>query len=187
MIRWLPGCPDAKQSIRRGNSSSVEVAWQFIEGRGDGRAIARIPVHRYDPVRYSPKGPGERVMRGYIAGSFLVLLTTSAGAQSQAAPAPPPPLTLTCHVVYDHPRIAADMNIVVDFRTRTANGHSAEIADGYITYKWVEVAEGEPTEYQISIDRYAGTIITSATKVRVFNRVSAFGRGTCARAKERRF
>ena len=126
-------------------------------------------------------------MRGYIAGLFLVLLTTLAGAQPQAAPAPMPPLTLTCHVVYDHPRIAADMNIVVDFQAQTAEGHPAEIADGYITYKWSEVADGEPTEYQISIDRYAGTIVTSATKVRVFSRVSAFGRGTCARAKERKF
>jgi len=128
-------------------------------------------------------------MRGHIAVLFLVLLTTPAGAQSQAAPVSTPtsPLTLICHVVHDHPRIAADMNIVVDFQTRTANGHSAEIADGYIIYKWSEVADGEPTEYQISIDRYAGTIITSATKVRVFSRVSAFGRGTCARAKERKF
>ena len=128
-------------------------------------------------------------MRELIAGLFLVLLTSPAGAQPEAAPVstPTPPLTLTCHVVYDHPRIAADMNIAVDFQTRTANGHAAEIADGYIIYKWSEVADGEPTEYQISIDRYAGTIITSATKVRVFSRVSAFGRGTCARAKERKF
>ena len=130
-------------------------------------------------------------MRGHIAGLFLVLLTTQAGAQPQGTPAPThaptPPLTLTCHVVYDHPRTAADLNIVVDFETQTANGHSAEISDGHIIYKWSEVADGEPTEYQVSIDRYAGTIVTSTTKVRVFSRVSAFGRGTCARARERRF
>lgn len=132
-------------------------------------------------------------MRGHIAALFLVLLTTPAGAQPQAAPAstltPPltPPLTLACHVVHDHPRIAADMNVVVDFHAQTVNGHPAEIADGYIIYKWSEAADGEPTEYQVSIDRYAGTIITSETKVRVFSRVSAFGRGTCARARERKF
>jgi hypothetical protein len=128
-------------------------------------------------------------MRAHIAVLFLVLLTTPAGAQPQAAPAstPTPPLTLACHVVHDHPRIAADMNIVVDFQTQTANGHPAEIADGYIIYKWSEDADGEPTEYQVSIDRYAGTIITSETKIRVFSRVSAFGRGTCTRAKERKF
>ena len=128
-------------------------------------------------------------MRGHIAGLLLVLLTTRAGAQPQAAPAstPAPPLTLACHVVYDHPRSAADMNIVVDFQAQTANGHPADIADAYIIYKWSEVADGEPTEYQISIDRYAGTVIASATKVRVFSRVAAFGRGTCARANARKF
>jgi hypothetical protein len=128
-------------------------------------------------------------MRGYIAGLFLALVTMQAGAQPQAAPVstPTPPLTLACHVVHDHPRTATDMNIVVDFQTRTANGHPAEIADGYIIYKWSEVADGEPTEYQVSIDRYAGTIVTSETRVRVFSRVSAFGRGICARARERKF
>ncbi|HSN42397.1 MAG TPA: hypothetical protein VLT92_19675, partial [Burkholderiales bacterium] len=84
------------------------------------------------------------------------MLTTPAGAQPQAAPAstPTPPLTLACHVVHDHPRTAVDMNIVVDFQAQRANGHPADIAEGYIIYKWSEVADGEPTEYQVSIDRY---------------------------------